>query len=113
MSVTVSVAYTGNLKAQLNLGANPPIADIGGQVYEIMLAKVFTASKTAHFIELDDAFLHSTVSGFSTVHHFGVVLLFNFDSPLSIFGYDNITQLALIHSVQPMASGGAGVLCRP
>jgi hypothetical protein len=113
MPFTLSVAYTDNQEAQLNFETNPPTADIGGQVYRIVLAKVLTASETAHCIELDDAFLHSTVSGFSTVHHFGVVLSFNFDTPLSIFGCDNITQLALIHSLQPMAPCGEGVLCRP
>jgi hypothetical protein len=108
MPLTLRVANSGDQTVQLDLQTYPPTAVIGSQVYKIMIVKLITASNTVHYIEPDDSRLHSTVSGFSTVIHFGAVLLFDFDSqsPLNILGHDNITQLVLFHSFRPMSENG-------
>lgn len=103
MPLTLRVANTVDQTVQLDLQTYPPTAVIGSQVYKIMIVKLITVSDTIHYIQPDDSRLHSTVSGFSTVNHFGVVLLFNSQSPLNILGHDNITQLVLFHSFRPMS----------
>jgi hypothetical protein len=101
MPITFNMTHTPGQTMEVDLQTCPPIARVGNGVYRIDRVRLLTASNMTVYAEPDDSRLHSIVSGFNKVYPFGVVLSFQF-TPRTLLGHDNIVNLMLIRSPQPM-----------
>ncbi len=91
---------------ELSLRTSPPVAVIGYEVYKIARVELVTRTDTViSSVQPDDARMHDTVSGFNSINHAGHTLYFRFDpdSPLTLFGYEDIARLVFYLNINPLS----------